>query len=350
MNKKGLDVLGVFLSAAGGAAMFFAIGRLVDAKPAGEAVAQVPKTDPEVARLQRDLAALQARVAQVEARPDFNSVLSDQALRQQLAAVVEEAKGPATMGPRPAAPGSDNWRRDTVNRFRQDYGKLVEEALAAMKVEGPELDKARSELQAYFEPVEDHLRKLEAREVSAPPRVNHLLAPQLAGMLERMEKAVSPEAFKAFDAWRKAPAGTLAWGQGKGDFFLAGEDYAQYHIDRSVNMNWPLLKSSLDALWGEARVGEEQRKKLEPLFKAHLQQVFTDLQKDDSPTASLVSQKALARSKQATEMLEVAMGQVVKKDVVERFRKWKASPGNRCCYYFGVPFKPAEGRPAGASG
>jgi len=332
MSHKVLIPLCIVLGAGAGVAASYGVFRSCPVKEPCAPDAGVSAK--QIAQLQRDMADLQAKCAKLEARPDFKAVMNDPSLRQQLAALVEETKGASAAGPRPAPTDADAWRRGLAIRFRQDYGKLVEEALDAMKLQGPDRQKAKAEFDVHFEPVEAQLRKLEQKEISNFPRVNPLVGPQLAVFMSRLEKAVPAEAFKAFEAWRKAPAASLTWGQGKSDYFMSGNDFTESQVNTAVEMHWQLLSSSLTGVWLEAKVNEEKQKKLEPLLRRHLQQVFGELRKDEPP--SLTAPRAMARNQAFTNVTEAAMVGVIGKDGVEVFRKWKNSPGNRCSYLFGV--------------
>ncbi len=329
--KKLAIPLAVIIGAAIGAGGFFAASKLGGGEPSVK-----PASAEEVAELRKGMAKLQAEVADLRSRPSLQDALNDPATREQLATIVYETRTPGRHRPRPVKPGTETWRRQMAERCRQGYAAVVAEACKTMKLSTAQAAAVRPIFDQLFSPVETQLKSLEEGKESKPPDINGLASSNLPGTLEALKKAVSADAFKAFEEWRHATEGITTWAPSKADYFLAGEEYGRHRQRLAAAVHWQLLKQDLGKLYRQMSLDAAKKAKLEEVLRAHVQKVsaFAAAQKVTSLQAPTNRQKI----KEMSAATELKVAEVLGSGGMAKFRTWKASPGLRSCVYFGLPF------------
>ncbi|MBN2465907.1 hypothetical protein JXD38_09845 [candidate division WOR-3 bacterium] len=305
----------------------------------------------DLAEIRKHLAAIETRLAKVEAKPGFNEVLDDPTMRERLAAAMVEARNPGMVTPRPPVQGPEAWREGMAARYRADYAKVLDEARKALKVDEAKWKEVQPVFEKHFAPVDAALKDLATGKSSAPPKINDLVAPGLPATLSTLQKLLGPEAWQAFDSWRKAEEQGLAWGAGKGDYFLDGDEFKSYQVKRAVQMHWPVLQGSLSPLYERLALDAQKKEEVEAVIKAHLSKAFEAFK--DAPRIDLQSDDGRAKVKSASAATEAELGKILGTDGLQKFREWKSAPGNRAAVYFGEAVKapqPGAVRPPTAPG
>ncbi len=136
---------------------------------------------------------------------------------------------------------------------------------------------------------------------------------------------------------RKTDKGMQLWGPGKGDYFLHGQAYRDYHVKKSTARSWFLLRPRLAKFYQDYHPGKDKRERFEAVLKEHLNKVFLALEKEKNQ--SPFAPAAQAKLKALTKTTEVEIGKILGADGLAKFRTWKTAPANPASPYFGEPYR-----------
>jgi hypothetical protein len=349
--NKGSALGGVLLGAIIGAGGYHVASRQgVAGRPAAAARTPVPAPSrparpaiqAELSELRKMVADAQLRLSRLEARPGLEEALDDPAMRDRLAAVVTDARNATMAPPRPAPVVPESWREGAINRYRHDYGRILDDLRRQLQLDDAAWKEAKPILDRHFEPVEAALREVPSGRGNAMPRVHELVAPGLQATLEALRMSLSPEAWMAFESWRKSEDAAPTWGSvTRGECFLDGEDHRNYRQRRTVQMHWATLQDSLPGLRERLDLDARKREQLDGVLKAHVARVCAAFQDERGEgRIVLMTESGRARVRAATEETEAELARLLGADGMRKFRDWKATAGNLGAAYFGETVKP----------
>jgi hypothetical protein len=334
MRKKALLFGMIVLGAALGAGVYH-VAAVDSPLPPEEKPNPPPAADDslDMATVRKVLIDIQTRLARLEAKPDFNAALDDPVLRERWASVMVATRMPGRVTPRPAQPGSESWRGEMADRFRADYAKVTAEVKQVTKADEATWGGVQPVLDAHFAPVEAALKDLATGKNPALPDVNGLLAPGLPATLAALRTELSPEAWQAFETWLRVEGPIPLMRAGKGDYFLAGEEYKDYQASRAMQIHWPVLRGLLPQFHERFAMTDEIRTRLDVAMKAHLSRVLGAFR--DAPRIDLHSEKGRLRVRAIADKTEPQLAGILGIAGLRAFRQWRLEPGNRAAIYFG---------------
>jgi hypothetical protein len=310
------------------------------ARDAAAAAGAVGAAQGDGSEVRRHLAIIESRLARLEARPGFEEALNDPAMRDRLAAVVTEARNAYLAPPRSAPTVPEPWRETAVNRYRNDYARVLDAARKQMQLDEAAWKEVKPVFDRHFAPVDAALKELAAGRGSSTPKVNELVAPGLQATLEALKRSLSPEAWLAFDAWRKAEEAVPFWSSAsKGECFLDGEDYRSYRRARTVQTHWATLQGMLPGLRAKLDLDPQKRERLDAALKAHVARICAAF--GDEARITLMTDAGQAKAKAAMAETEPELARILGPEGMQRFRDWTTAPANYAGPYFGERIRPA---------
>lgn len=329
--KKALIPLAILLGAVIGAGGYFAADKLGK----GSGPSEKPATAAEMAEVRKGLKTIQGQLAKLESKLGS---LNASTKPPVIPPVTVPDKGTLITRPQPTRPDPDKWGTIVAKRYRTDYDKkILGDLRKTLKLDEDKWKKLRPIFAKHFAPVEAALKDIEAGKTRRLPKVNKLVAPHIPTTLARLKKALPAESWQAFDAWRKVDKKIELWRQDKGEYFLDGQTYKDYHVKKGTARSWFLLRPRLARLYQDYHPGKDKRERFEAVLKEHLNKVFLILQKEKNPNP--FAPAVMAKLKALTKKTEVEIGKILGADGLAKFRAWKTAPSNPSCRYFGEPYR-----------
>lgn len=333
--------LAIVAGAVVGAGGFWVADNLLRRPEPPPAPALPPAPDPvltaDLRRLEQAMAELQARLARLESRPALEAALDDPGIRDRLAAIVAQRRPPAPAGPR-RLPAVETWRGEMAAGCREEYAGFLQEIRGVVRADEAGWNALRPVFDAHFAPVEAALRELEIGKAPAPPRIGDLVRPGLPATLDALRRALAPEAWAAFDAWRRSGAGVVGWYATRADYFLGPEELPDFKARHTAAIHWPVLRGELDRFYAKTNPEEARRGRLEAILRAHLDRLSAALRDEDRP--DLASPGVMERVRPLGRETEARVGELLGAGGLAAFREWEMAAGGCAGYYFGRPPRP----------
>ncbi len=246
----------------------------------------------------------------------------------------EMAKGPPAVDPTERMAGM---RASRAELFRRDYKNILNEVQRVTNLEGTAWEQAQAVLQRHFEPMDRALDSFEKSPGWQPPNIQRVIAARVPITLDELRAAMSTEAWKKFEAWRKPKeSGAEVWRRPRYAYFLLPEEYRAVTGASASALRWNLAASSVKKLYAQLGLPRHKQKELEAVLRDHLSRYTAavgGLGAGSSRPAD--SEKKIAA---AIKLTEEKMSRLLGAGKLKAYLKWRDSLGEPARGYF----KPAQ--------
>ncbi len=283
----------------------------------------------ELRALHKKMATFEVRMAAQEQKPGVQEALNDPALRAQLAAAAASVKGPEDGSATTGAP-TNTWRRNMVENYRKNCREVEWQLRTVLNVDEAAWRKVEAVLKEHTAPLEAYLKDWEQGKVNVPPRVNTLIAGKLPTTLAAIKLIVPESSYEAMEKWRHQPDEKPSWSFGKGELFLAADEYKQYAVHRSVAMYYGVLAPELAKFCDEQKFDGEKKKLMDAMLKRHLERVMQYMADKET---NLRSPEGMAKARAITGAADAEAKIILGAAGLERFQQWRRSSGSRCMFF-----------------
>ncbi len=320
-------VLAVLIGVAG----YFGVMAMLADDAAGQVAAAAQ------ARLKARVAALEKRLAQVEAAPSLEESLDDPEVRKQLAGVMVEAR----LREREA---EERKRREervggVVRWYRSSYDRLLADARTKSGMDEKSWAELAPIFKRHFEPVARAARDrvLAGDGLWVRVNINEAVAPILPETLAALQKGMPGKSWAAFDAWRRKPASDRyrqnIWGDA-GEYFLGRDDLKKVTATAAVERRWGVLKRELPELTENLKLDAAKAKELEKVLYAHARSFTAAF--DGRRFVNINDEDNIAKVRKVAAGTDAAVRKLLDAAGYAKYEKWKQDPGSRVRYYFGT--------------
>jgi hypothetical protein len=286
-------------------------------------------------RLVARVAALEQRVRELETRPGIKEALVDEGTRGQLTDLLAEAqrKDREAQERRRAEERAER----TVAWYRSRYQELLDEAKRETAVSDENWKRLSPVLEGHFAPVAEAVK---ARVLQDGGRnwgrieISRAVAGVLPETLKGLKAGLSPEQWKAFDAWRRKKDFGRFGSSRRAEYFLPAKELAEVRAKAATERRWQELKRALPSLTAKLELNAEGKSKLNAVIRGHAERFTAAF--DGKPYVNLRDEDNRAKARAVAAETDTAVRKLLDARGYAAYELWKKNPYARVHVYFGV--------------